>query len=611
MFRNGKLVASIVVAGWWGIAAGEELHPQVSFENAERHALVVVEKQRASIVTRIVADWSDALPGLAPERALTKEALSVALWELRADRLLAASLAGSFATIEALLADARDEALAISAAAPAHTNAKAIGDANADLSYTPVNPCRIADTRVAGGPLGANVSRTFDGFNASSFAFQGGTATSCGMPNGVAAIAMNVYAVNPTNLGFIKLWPANGSEPAVSTVNYQTGIVAIATGAIVPVDAANSNRFIAKSPAGVDFVADVVGYFRAPTGLIAGSGTTNRVPLWTGGKALGDSLISQSGSDILVPNRMLFAAGAAGNSATMGSPNSETGLTFAGPAGRSDLRFDGAKVRLVTGPAGGPPSGKSGLAIDSTGKVGIGNDAPAVRLDVAGDIIVRDSSGLENIFMLQDGSLFVGNLSGATTTHVCADGADTFGWLTLCNSAAEYVPAIDGGTGVPETADLVSIAPALANPYGDAHGPFVVRKSATACDTNLLGFIVDPALGADGRKLNDRYLPLAIYGYFPAKVTLENGPIKRGDPITSSSTPGRGMKATEACRIVGYALEDADRDTTIQVFAHLGESASPEVGALRAQVAALQRENAQTRARLDAIEQMLGERARR
>ncbi|HSJ42001.1 MAG TPA: tail fiber domain-containing protein, partial [Xanthobacteraceae bacterium] len=124
---------------------------------------------------------------------------------------------------------------------------------------------RIADTRHAGGALAANAPRTFDGFSA-NFSTQGGTATNCGMPNGVAAIAMNVYAVNPTNLGFIKVYPANGAEPAVSTVNYQTGIAAIATGAIVPVDGGNSNRFIAKSPAQVDFIADVVGYFRAPSG---------------------------------------------------------------------------------------------------------------------------------------------------------------------------------------------------------------------------------------------------------------------------------------------------------------------------------------------------------
>ena len=71
--------------------------------------------------------------------------------------------------------------------------------------------------------------------------------------------------------------------------------------------------------------------------------------------------------------------------------------------------------------------------------------------------------------------------------------------------------------------------------------------------------------------MNDEYLPLAISGYFPAKVSMENGAIRRGDPITPSSKSGYGMKAAGACKIIGYALEDADGDGAIQVFAHLSE----------------------------------------
>jgi len=175
------------------------------------------------------------------------------------------------------------------------------------------------------------------------------------------------------------------------------------------------------------------------------------------------------------------------------------------------------------------------------------------------------------------------------------------------------VPTVENGAGFPETADLVSIAPTRANPYGDQHAPFVVQKSATACDDQLLGYIVKPESGADGQKKNEHYLPLAIYGYFPAKVTTENGAIKRGDPITSSSRPGYGMKATGACKIIGYALEDADREGKIQVFANSREYAAPQVKALQAQVEelrrgreteveTLRRENAAIKARLEMLE---------
>jgi hypothetical protein len=135
----------------------------------------------------------------------------------------------------------------------------------------------------------------------------------------------------------------------------------------------------------------------------------------------------------------------------------------------------------------------------------------------------------------------------------------------------------------------------------------------------MLGFLLAPELGAAGNKLSDAYLPLAIYGYFPARVTMEGGTIRRGDPITSSSTPGAGMRATDACRTIGYALEDADADGMIQVFAHLSENAAPGVAelqaaiqekdarlaSLEAQLSAQQAQNEAVESRLAAIEHRL------
>ncbi len=248
--------------------------------------LFVVEQQRSALVSRLVKQWADAFAVLPKERRLDHEQLSSALFALRADRLFAVTLAGDAEAIEAVLADAKREAV------KPRVVAKALGDATADLTYTPINPCRILDTRATvAGPLAPNVARTFDGYS-TSFATQGGTGSSCGIPNGVAALAMNVYAVNPTNLGFIKVWPANGTEPAVSTVNYQVGITAIATGTLVPVDAASSNRFTAKSPVTVDFIADVVGYFKPP-------GDTTGLDI----KVAGNRVMRYSSYDTYTPNR--------------------------------------------------------------------------------------------------------------------------------------------------------------------------------------------------------------------------------------------------------------------------------------------------------------------
>ena len=261
------------------------------------------------------------------------------------------------------------------------------------------------------------------------------------------------------------------------------------------------------------------------------------------------------------------------------------------------------------------------MMINDAGNVGIGTANPSATLHVQPPDLSYDTTafkvesalGNTRFKVRANGIVEIGGLNGLSTYHVChstAPGGYTI-QFSSCGSAAEYVPTIDGGSGFPETADLVSIAPQVQNPYGDEHGPFVVQKAATPCDNNLLGFIINPESGADGVKKNDHYLPLAIYGYFPAKVTTANGVIKRGDALTSSSKAGYAMKATGACKIIGYALEDAESDGEIQVFADLGENSATQFTELQTQVNTLTQENlalketlAQMDARLKALEQV-------
>ena len=64
-------------------------------------------------------------------------------------------------------------------------------------------------------------------------------------------------------------------------------------------------------------------------------------------------------------------------------------------------------------------------------------------------------------------------------------------------------------------------------------------------------------------KQEDNPMPVALVGRVPTFVSLENGPIEVGDPITASSIPGVGMKATESGPVVGTALAAMD-DTQCQ-----------------------------------------------
>lgn len=71
----------------------------------------------------------------------------------------------------------------------------------------------------------------------------------------------------------------------------------------------------------------------------------------------------------------------------------------------------------------------------------------------------------------------------------------------------------------------------------------------------------------------DGKVPLALAGRAPVKVTLENGPIRPGDLLTASSTPGKAMRATETGRVVGVAMEtfdgrDSDGKILVQINPH-------------------------------------------
>jgi hypothetical protein len=76
---------------------------------------------------------------------------------------------------------------------------------------------------------------------------------------------------------------------------------------------------------------------------------------------------------------------------------------------------------------------------------------------------------------------------------------------------------------------------------------------------------------------------LALSGRVPVRVSMENGPIEPGDYLTSSSTPGVAMKATQPGQMIGKALEAYDSSNTssygtVLTFANLAW-ANPATGA--------------------------------
>lgn len=170
--------------------------------------------------------------------------------------------------------------------------------------------------------------------------------------------------------------------------------------------------------------------------------------------------------------------------------------------------------------------------MDSSGEVGIGTAAPTQALDVNGSI---NTSGPGNIY-------YQGNLTGY--------GADL----------AELVY----GVGDLEGGDVVVL---------DENTDEGVRRSSEAYDTAVAGIIsTDPShlMSAD-----EGDVPLALAGRVPVKASAENGPIGRGDLLTTSGTAGHAMRCSsrEECigAIVGKAMEPlADGQGTITALVVLG-----------------------------------------
>jgi hypothetical protein len=187
------------------------------------------------------------------------------------------------------------------------------------------------------------------------------------------------------------------------------------------------------------------------------------------------------------------------------------------------------------------PSGQSGagatvtsaFTVRNSGNVGIGTTAPGTALEVNGTVKI-DTTGTNGL------------------TFSGAPGTQTTPWTgVLCGG--DYAEAVNakGSRKTYEPGDVLVIG-------DDAEGE--VRKSAEPYSTMVAGiFATKP--GVIGRRqslLKDaEEIPMAMIGIVPTKVTTENGPIRRGDLLVTSSTSGYAMKGTNRRRLVGAVIGKA------------------------------------------------------
>ena len=127
------------------------------------------------------------------------------------------------------------------------------------LSFFPIPPCRLVDTRAGEGKDGAFGPPDLAAYAHRDFPL---LSAGCSIPSTAQAYSLNFTVVPSGPLGFLSAWPTGETYPGVSTLNSTDGSV-IANAAIVPAGTSGSITVVAANP--TDLVIDVNGYF-APAG---------------------------------------------------------------------------------------------------------------------------------------------------------------------------------------------------------------------------------------------------------------------------------------------------------------------------------------------------------
>lgn len=131
------------------------------------------------------------------------------------------------------------------------------------LTFVPINPCRVLDTRPTSQvgprntPLTADLSYTVGTRDNPGECVTGGNPT---IPVGAAGVALNVTALNATAPTFLTIFPSDQTRPTASNLNPVPG--ASPTPNAVVTDLSPGFKFDVYNLAGtVDVIVDIAGYY--------------------------------------------------------------------------------------------------------------------------------------------------------------------------------------------------------------------------------------------------------------------------------------------------------------------------------------------------------------
>lgn len=173
------------------------------------------------------------------------------------------------------------------------------------------------------------------------------------------------------------------------------------------------------------------------------------------------------------------------------------------------------------------------MTVQDNGNVGIGTTNPQAKFEING-----------NLRFTADGSV----QTTAWTGVLC--GGDYAEAMNAAGGKREYEPG-----------DVLVLA------SGDNSD---VEKSAEPYSTMVAGiFATKPGVigRRDALSNSSDDIPMAMVGVVPTKVSAENGPIRKGDLLVTSSTKGFAMKGTDRSRmlgaVIGKAMNSLDSGTGV------------------------------------------------
>jgi hypothetical protein len=260
------LLTSTLGLGTKASAAGNAPGEGIQTSNA-------IAQQRADLAEKIILRWGAYVQESyrADVKTWAREMLPM-FKVARMNNLQEAARARSF--------DAMNDALlgnkTTLSAGKGDPSTQALGDSTTDLVFVPVTPCRVFDTRLAGGVITNGSVRNFDITAVGNYSFQGGDATNCGgvgAAGSFAAAVINFTVVSTsTTGGFITAYPYLATRPNASNLNWEPGTNIVRGNlATVRLDqgaSADELSVYVAADGGAHLIGDIVGYYHNPPTLV-------------------------------------------------------------------------------------------------------------------------------------------------------------------------------------------------------------------------------------------------------------------------------------------------------------------------------------------------------